>query len=68
MTEITKQELAEIISQKNGLSIEACTDIIDEVITQITELSEGKSRYHSIEEIIVDYLDLAIPYVLYFIE
>ena len=68
MTEIAKQELAEIISQKNGLPTEACTDIIDEVITQITELSEGKSRYHSIEEIVVDYLDLAIPYVLYFIE
>lgn len=68
MTEVTKRELAEIISEKNGLPIEACTDIIDEVITQITELSEGKSRYHSIEEIIVDYLDLAIPYVLYFIE
>lgn len=68
MTEITKRELAGIISEKNGLPIEACTDIIDEVITQITELSEGKSRYHSIEEIVVDYLDLAIPYVLYFIE
>lgn len=68
MTEIVKQELAEIISQNNGLPVEACTDIIDEVITQITELSEGKSRYHSIEEIVVDYLDLAIPYVLYFIE
>lgn len=68
MTEIVKQELAEIISHKNGLPIEVCTDIIDEVITQITELSEGKSRYHSIEEIVVDYLDLAIPYVLYFIE
>lgn len=56
------------MSNCNGLPVESCEDIIEEVCTQITELECGNSEYHSIEEIVVDYLDLPISFARIFIK
>lgn len=54
--------------KQTGLPYEACDDLIDEVERQITELREGHSNYHSIEEIVVDYLQLPMSWARLFIE
>lgn len=68
MTRGNKHYLATLVSKRSGLPIDACFDIIDEVVTQITELQYGNSEYSSIEQIVIDYLDLPAPYSLFFIE
>lgn len=68
MSEQDKTRLAQIMSNCNGLPVESCEDIIEEVCTQITELECGNSEYHSIEEIVVDYLDLPISFARIFIK
>lgn len=60
--------LATLVSKRSGLPIDACYDIIDEVVTQITELQYGNSEYLSVEQIVIDYLDLPASYSLFFIE
>ena len=68
MNENNKNYLVALVKKRTGLPIDACFDIIDEVVTQITELQYGNSDYSSIEEIVIDYLDLPAAYSLFFIE
>lgn len=68
LTHRNKAYLATLVSKRSGLPIDACYDIIDEVVTQITELQYGNSEYLSVEQIVIDYLDLPASYSLFFIE
>lgn len=60
--------LRHIMAEQQGLPLEACDDIIDECITQITELESGESEYKSIEQIVVDYLQLPASWARLFVE
>lgn len=68
MTDSQRFLLRKTISTQQELPLEACDDIIDECITQITELMLGESAYKSIEQIVVDYLQLPASWARLFVE
>lgn len=68
MTEKQRFLLRKTMAVQQDLPIEACDDIIDECITQITELESGESSYKSVEQIIVDYLQLPASWARLFVE
>lgn len=68
MTDAQRFLLRKTISTQQELPLEACDDIIDECITQITELMLGESAYKSIEQIVVDYLQLPPSWARLFVE
>lgn len=68
MKETTKDRIALVLTFQTGLPVEACTDMVDEVINQITQLEQGKSYYQSIEQIVVDYLQLPASWAVLFLD
>lgn len=68
MTDEQRFLLCEVMSNQQDLPLEACDDIIDECITQITELETGERAYQSIEQIVVDYLQLPASWARFFVE
>lgn len=68
MTRTAYTVLLRKLVKETCLPYESCEDLIDEVETQITELKEGESPYHSIEEIVVNYLHLPMSWARLFVE
>lgn len=68
MTRTAYNALLRKLVKETWLPYESCEDLIDEVETQITEMEYGESPYHSIEEIVVNYLHLPMSWARLFIE